>query len=471
MLTPEENELLCRVGAGTPMGNLMREYWFPGLKSDELPEPDCPPVRIKLLGEELVAFRDSNNNVGLIDNNCPHRRASLFFGRNEESGLRCVYHGWKFDVNGDCVDMPSEPAESNFRDKVRIKSYRCHERNGIIWVYMGPREVPPELPELEGNMHERSTITVLHRNCNWMQGLEGEMDTVHVTFLHLGHFTIYNTEPGSMNYHQAKNRYGQFSVKMTEHGTSYGMFRPTDDGQEYWRVGHILFPFFAMVPGIDNPLGSNAGFLAYVPMDDHHTLEWGVRALKPGEAPRDQLRDYKPNGTGWFDRYNLDQNWDNDFQVDREAQRNNVSFTGIKGIRQQDMAMTESMGSIYDRTKEHLGTTDQMIIPDAPSLHGRGTGALGGRHAAPRPGDAVGVPPALRPGGIAGRRRLVGVHQGRPGSASRQAAWSWRPAARRASLGDITRGVAQAPLFACIGTSRCLTASCRRCCALLTPMR
>ena len=139
MLTHEENELLCRVGPGTPMGTLMREYWFPGLQSIELPEPDCPPVRIKLLGEELVAFRDSDNNVGLVDNYCPHRRASLFFGRNEESGLRCVYHGWKFDVNGDCIDMPSEPAESNFKDKVKIKSYRCHERNGIIWVYMGPR--------------------------------------------------------------------------------------------------------------------------------------------------------------------------------------------------------------------------------------------------------------------------------------------------------------------------------------------
>ena len=362
MLTPEENELLCRVGPDTPMGNMMREYWFPGLQSIELPEPDCPPVRIKLLGEELIAFRDSNNNVGLIDNYCPHRRASLFFGRNEEEGLRCVYHGWKFDVNGNCVDMPSEPAESNFKDKVRIKTYRTYERNGIIWVYMGAREIPPALPELEGNMHDNYSITVLHRNCNWMQGLEGEMDTVHVTFLHLGHFTIYNTEPGSMNYHQAKNRYGKFSVKETEHGTSYGMWRPTDDGQEYWRVGHILFPFYAMVPGIDNQLGSNAGFLCYVPMDDHHTLEWGVRALPPGEQARDQQRDYIPNGTGWYDRYKLDQNWSNDFQIDREAQRNNVSFTGIKGIRQQDMAMTESMGSIYDRTKEHLGTTDQMII-------------------------------------------------------------------------------------------------------------
>jgi phenylpropionate dioxygenase-like ring-hydroxylating dioxygenase large terminal subunit len=344
------------------MGNFMREYWFPGLKSDELPEPDCAPVRIKLLGEELVAFRDTDGHVGLVDNYCPHRRASLFFGRNEECGLRCVYHGWKFDVNGDCVDMPSEPAESNFKGKVKIKAYQCQERNGVVWTYMGSRPVPPPLPELEGNMHDSYHITVLHRPINWMQGLEGEMDTLHVTFLHLGHLTTENTKPGTFNYHQAKNREGKFDVRETPHGTSYGMFRATDEGQNYWRVGHILFPFYAMVPGIENPLGANAGFIAYVPMDDHHTLEWSVRALKPGETPSDQLRDYLPNGTDWYGRYKITQNFANDFLIDREAQRANTSFTGIKGVRQQDMAVTESMGSIYDRTKEHLGTTDQMII-------------------------------------------------------------------------------------------------------------
>ena len=120
--------------------------------SRELPDPDSAPVRVRLLSEDLVAFRDTNGAIGLIDNNCPHRRASLFFGRNEESGIRCVYHGWKFDVNGDCVDMPSEPAESNFKDKVKIKSYPCHERNGIIWTYMGPRAELPPLPNIEPNM-------------------------------------------------------------------------------------------------------------------------------------------------------------------------------------------------------------------------------------------------------------------------------------------------------------------------------
>ena len=139
MLSQFDNDTLTRVGPGTTMGDLLREYWIPAMLSTELPEPDCPPVRVRLLGEDLVAFRDTNGELGLIDNYCPHRRASLFFGRNEECGIRCVYHGWKFDVNGDCVDMPSEPAESNFKDKVKIKAYKMVERNGMIWAYMGPR--------------------------------------------------------------------------------------------------------------------------------------------------------------------------------------------------------------------------------------------------------------------------------------------------------------------------------------------
>src|SRR5437016_3796820 len=138
MLSKEDNELLCRVGPGTPMGDLMRQYWIPALASSELPTADGPPMRVRLLGEDLIAFRDSNESVGLLGANCAHRGASLFFGRNEECGLRCVYHGWKYDVSGRCVDMPNEPPESNFREKVRQKAYPCRERGGIIWTYMGP---------------------------------------------------------------------------------------------------------------------------------------------------------------------------------------------------------------------------------------------------------------------------------------------------------------------------------------------
>jgi phenylpropionate dioxygenase-like ring-hydroxylating dioxygenase large terminal subunit len=362
MLSQEDNELLCRVGPGTPMGNLFRQYWIPAVRADELPSPDCPPVRIKLLGEELIAFRTTSGAVGLVQNACPHRGASLFFGRNEEEGLRCVYHGWKFDVSGACVDMPSEPAESNFRNKVRATAYPTRERNGIVWAYMGPREEPPQLPDLEGNMHENYSITILHRPNNWMQGIEGELDTIHAAFLHSSPNRMRTVEPGTFAYYTAKSLHGNFSVRETDHGTSYGMYRPAEEDTYYWRIGHLLFPFFAMPPGA-SVLGEDARFLAYVPMDDYHTLEWGVGRRSPEVQALGTLgREYVPNGTGWYDRFNIEQNLANDFKIDREAQKRGDSYTGIAGIRQQDMAMTETMGPIMDRTNEHLGTTDQMII-------------------------------------------------------------------------------------------------------------
>src|SRR3990167_5836789 len=152
MLSTSDNQELCRVGPGTLMGNLMREYWMPAIRSDELLAPDCPPIRVRLLGEDLIGYRATSGTVGLMQNSCPHRGASMFFGRNEEEGLRCVYHGWKFDETGACTDMPSEPAESNFKNKVHAAAYPTHERNGIIWAYMGPRAVPPPLPEIEANL-------------------------------------------------------------------------------------------------------------------------------------------------------------------------------------------------------------------------------------------------------------------------------------------------------------------------------
>src|SRR6476661_6228953 len=140
MLSTAENDFLCRVGAGTPMGDLFRQYWLPALRSDELRSPDCPPVRLRMLSENLIGFRTTSGAVGLIQNACPHRGASMFFGRNEEEGLRCVYHGWKFDTSGACVDMPSEPAESNFKNKVRTVAYPTCERGGVIWAFMGKGE-------------------------------------------------------------------------------------------------------------------------------------------------------------------------------------------------------------------------------------------------------------------------------------------------------------------------------------------
>ena len=188
MLSDVDNQYMCRIGPGTPMGEYVRRFWLPFLLPEELPEPDCPPVRTTLLGEELVAYKDSNGEIGLLDNNCPHRRASLFFGRNEESGLRCVYHGWKYDVNGDCVDMPSEPAESNFKDKVKIKAYPAREYGGLIWAYMGPVETMPALPEIDWATLPDSHRVISKRvqESNWVQSVEGGIDSSHISFLHSG---------------------------------------------------------------------------------------------------------------------------------------------------------------------------------------------------------------------------------------------------------------------------------------------
>jgi phthalate 4,5-dioxygenase oxygenase subunit len=399
MLSKEDNEFLSRIGPGTAMGDLMRQYWQPAIRSDELPSPDCPPLRVKLLGEELIGFRTTSGSVGLIQNSCPHRGASLFFGRNEEEGLRCVYHGWKWDISGACLDMPSEPAESNFKSKVHARAYPTYERGGVIWAYMGPREVPPPLPQIEAFLMNETphTVSVIHRPCNWMQGWEGEMDTVHAAFLHFGSSRPEDQPPGSFNFYQANQRHAKFSVVETDFGTSYGAYRPAEADTYYWRIAHMLFPFYAMIP--QGAMGKDAKIGAYVPIDDEHTLHWEIfinpgvlggpgvnsggsedirsfgqnpseidqfineRQARPDVITGPALRPGQiPNGTGWYDRFNIEQNLGNDYMIDREAQRSHKSFTGIPGVRQQDMAVTESMGPIYKRYNEHLGTTDAMII-------------------------------------------------------------------------------------------------------------
>jgi phthalate 4,5-dioxygenase oxygenase subunit len=368
MLSPKDNDYLCRIGPGTPMGNLMREYWLPAIRSDELATPDSPPLRVRLLGEDLIGYRTTSGAVGLIQNACPHRGASLFFGRNEEEGLRCVYHGWKFDVNGNCVDMPSEPAESNFRSKVHARAYPTHERNGIIWAYMGTRETPPPLPDIEANILAKGAheISVLHRPCNWMQGWEGEMDTVHAAFLHGGQNSAEDYEQGSFSFYQYKTRAARFSTVETEFGLSNGAFRPAEEDTYYWRVTHILFPFYNMIP--TGKIGEGVRIGAYVPMDDDHTLHWEIN-ITPGVERNEPMflrfSHAVPNTTDWYGRFNVEETLANDYLIDRELQRENKGpggYTGIKNGRLQDCAVTETMGPIYDRSHEHLGTTDQFII-------------------------------------------------------------------------------------------------------------
>src|ERR687886_341319 len=250
MLSQADNELITRVGPGTPMGTLMREYWVPALLSSELPAPDCNPVRVLLLGEKLIAFRDSQGKVGLLDNNCPHRGASLFFARNEECGLRCVYHGWKFDVAGNCLDMPNEPPESNFKDKVHAVAYRAADWGGITWVYMGPRQdSPPALPQWEWCHVPENQLQHSHKavyECNYMQALEGELDTTHVYFLHS------RLDPTAAPAYglYAPDRRARLEIIDTNYGVMYGARRNEEDGDTYyWRTTQYLFPFYGMFPG------------------------------------------------------------------------------------------------------------------------------------------------------------------------------------------------------------------------------
>jgi phthalate 4,5-dioxygenase oxygenase subunit len=359
MLSKEDNELVTRVGPGTPMGSLMRQYWLPAMLSSELPAPDSDPLRVLLLGEQLIAFRDSNGQVGLIQNNCPHRGASLFFGRNEESGLRCVYHGWKFAVDGTCVDMPNEPAESDFRSKVKAVAYPTRERGGIVWAYLGPRAEPPPLPDLEPNMlpAERVVVAAMQRECNWLQGLEGDVDTSHLGFLHLGAIEPEATRPGTFAHYTVKDRAPRYSVVDTDYGAMYGAYRPGGEGMLYWRLSQFLFPFYAMIP--TGVLGHQIVARAWVPMDDTHMMFF---SMSDAPARARQGEETLPNTSDWYGRFRLVGNASNDYRMDRGKQRRKEDYTGIPGIHTQDQAITESMGPIYDRSNERLGTSDVMVI-------------------------------------------------------------------------------------------------------------
>jgi phthalate 4,5-dioxygenase oxygenase subunit len=281
MTTAAENEMLTQVGPGTPMGSLMRQYWVPACLSSEL-KADGDPLRLMLLGERLIAFRDSTGRIGVLDHRCPHRCASLFFGRNEGGGLRCVYHGWKFDTEGNCLDMPNLPAEHDFRDKVKAKTYRVAERNGLVFVYMGEREVVPTLPMFEAMLcpPEETELWARQRHCNWLQALEGDIDTSHFSFLHTGKVTIDDIDPSHLERFQYTDRAPRYHVRRTEYGTMYAAYRPATPGNTYYRFAHFAFPFWALFP--NGPLTDNVLVQGWVPMDDTHN---GVHVqLEPQDA-------------------------------------------------------------------------------------------------------------------------------------------------------------------------------------------
>jgi phthalate 4,5-dioxygenase len=373
MLTEEDNALLTRVGLGTPMGNLLRRYWIPFLFSSEV-EADGSPERVRLLGEDLLAFRDTRGKLGLVEERCPHRRASLYFGRNEHDGLRCMYHGWKFDVAGRCVDQPSEPESSTFKNRVCITSYPCVERAGVVWAYMGPQPQPP-LPRFEWMDLPEDHIVATKRvqYTNWAQALEGDFDQSHVSYAHSKLQVRTGTERSLVDVIRSQDRHPSFDVKDTAYGCCIAAGREASEDRQYWRIAQFLMPFFSMT----GPYGANPKrhWRSWIPIDDTNVVVIGVtfhplrplttkerdaRLLESGVsniAPESRA----PATSAAFGRYRPLATLENDFFQDRAVQRT-TTYSGIPEFWAQDAAPQLSMGEICDRSLEHLGTSDPAVI-------------------------------------------------------------------------------------------------------------
>jgi phthalate 4,5-dioxygenase oxygenase subunit len=372
MLTPQENQLLTRVEGDAPMGQMMRRYWLPALPSAAL-ETGGAPRRARLMGENLVAFRDSSGQAGLLDENCPHRGASLVLARNEDCGLRCLYHGWKLDVHGRVLETPPEPDELNFKDKVRAPAYPVHEAGGMIWTYLGPRghEPPPMDFEFTHLPTSHTLILTAREECNWAQCLEGVIDSAHSNYLHsnairpaaVGTSTLY--KPDANLERPSNDGAPKIEAENTAYGFRYAAVRKPlvdADKQAYIRTTLFVAPFYAIFPA---PKGF--GFMqAFVPIDDTHTMFHYIQ-FKHNEPFTAEQREIHAGRSGMLPGRDIDQefrkirNRDNLWLQDRQSMRAG-SFSGITGVNNEDIAMQESMGPVYDRTKEHLGTSDVAVI-------------------------------------------------------------------------------------------------------------
>lgn len=347
MLTRELNDLLTQTGAEKPMGRLIRRYWIPALLSEEIPEPDSPPVQVRIMGEELVAFRDSRGRVGLLNEHCSHRGTSLFYGRNENCGLACIYHGWKYDVDGNVMETPAEPATSTFKEKIHHPAYPTHEAGGIVWAYLGPAPQVPLFPNYTWTQLPKENVYVAKSmlECNYLQGLEGECDSSHLSFLHRqfggrGRQELY-----------AQDTSPAYEVEETDFGMRLIATRKTVDGDSYVRISSFVMPVGCWVPAM------NTEFHMYVPIDDTHTWRYDLGFLRDRAAtPRDnhRLTQIGPD-------YRRLKNARNGYMQDRQLQKS-ADYTGIEDFLNEDAAATESMGPIFDRTRERLGLSDRAVI-------------------------------------------------------------------------------------------------------------
>ena len=371
MFTREDSERLTRVGRGTPMGELMRRFWLPYLEASELPHPDCDPVRVKLLGEELVTFRDTNGRLGLLDTHCAHRNANLFFGRNEECGLRCTYHGWKYDVDGNCVDQPTEDEQHSYKEKIHLTAYPVREEGGVLWTYMGPKEQQPELPVFEWARvpENHRFVSWAVQECNYLQAVEGGIDSAHVNFLHAAlddyrreeSSIIHGQETGNMaDIYKWRDRHPKFFVKDTDYGLLIAARRNTGEDTHYWRFNNFLMPFYTTTP---------VGFSchAFVPIDDENCARWTMTCDPKKPYTLREIEDMEMGRAlglhteVYPGTHNPIRNKRNDYLIDRDAQRR-LTLTGIKGQGDQDSSVQEQMGAITDWSHENLGNTDLGII-------------------------------------------------------------------------------------------------------------
>lgn len=368
MLTREENELLTRIEGDAPMGQIFRRHWLPALLSEEVPEADCDPVRVKLLGENLVAFRDTDGKIGLVQEACPHRNASLFYGRNEEGGLRCLYHGWKFDVEGNCLEMASEPPESSFCDKVKIKSYPVVESGGFIWTYMGP---PETMPQFEPPVWQPTPETVVVTtkvvvDANWAQMLEGSIDSAHSSTLHSSDMVPARV-PGAQStvtqwQRPSTDKAPRLVVQRTPYGFRYSAIRrPIKDAasHDYVRTTLFVAPYLVHIP----PNNLHRSCTVHVPRDDNSTVFYFVAFGDDTVPAQEDWRKLHANRVG----FDLDETYRNtrtpanNYRQDRKSMKLG-NFTGIPGITNQDIVMWESMGGIVDRTQDRLGASDLAVV-------------------------------------------------------------------------------------------------------------
>jgi phthalate 4,5-dioxygenase oxygenase subunit len=408
MLSKQENELLTRVEGDAPMGKLVRRYWFPALLAEDVAQPDGDPVPVRLLGEDLIAFRDTNGRVGLIDEFCPHRMASFLIGRNENCGITCIYHGWKFDVNGACVDMPTEPEDRGFKNRVKIRAYPTREAAGMIWTYMGPPELEPPFPELSFTTMPKEQVAIVKvgSRTNFVQSVEGAIDSAHSWFLHRG-----SSRDWAIRIAVSSDMSPRLEAEDTPYGFRYSATRtPTEnpDTTKYVRVTQFVAPFFCIIPpplDVTQPIHCQI----FVPVDDSNTMLFDVYFSQNGTAVSSEAMRAKLNAVRGVDLDERDFRFakrENRWLQNRAAMKDG-DWTGIPGFQNQDIAAQESMGGrggVVDRTREHLGMSDIAVIRmrrrmlENVAMHERGE-------------TPIGLQPGVPYGLIASEQRVIPIDQ------------------------------------------------------------